>query len=236
LFPPVPTRVPTERTDATLAVAGLVVIHRDATPYDDLVNGSGRPALVASAVAGVSTLGLVWTRRFDASRVGAVVVVAAVVAGWALAQNPALLAGLTVEEAGASHDTLVAVIVAVVVGGAILSLAGRALRALVAGPAGPPDRRAWRQVLARHPRQYASRADGTGGGTPADRALRIPQRRRGGLGSRDRRSMPPGLRRHRLRSGGSARGSSTGRIALHLAISSAYLPIAVCDFRSATRA
>jgi cytochrome bd ubiquinol oxidase subunit II len=84
------------------------------------VNGSGRPALVASAVAGVSTLGLVWTRRFDASRVGAVVAVAAVVAGWALAQNPVLLAGLTVEQAGASHDTLVAVIVAVVVGGAIL--------------------------------------------------------------------------------------------------------------------
>jgi cytochrome d ubiquinol oxidase subunit II len=68
----------------------------------------------------VGTLGLVWTRRFEAARVGAVVAVAAVVAGWALAQNPVLLPGLTVEQAAASHDTLVAVIVAVVAGGAIL--------------------------------------------------------------------------------------------------------------------
>src|SRR4051794_41761005 len=47
-----------------MAVAGLVVIHHDAHPlYDGLVRGSGRPALVASAVAGVGTLVLVWTRR-----------------------------------------------------------------------------------------------------------------------------------------------------------------------------
>jgi cytochrome d ubiquinol oxidase subunit II len=104
-----------------MAVAGLVVIHQDAPPlYDGLVEGSGQPALVASAVAGVGTLGLVWTRRFEAARVSAVVAVAAVVAGWALAQNPVLLPGLTVERAAASHDTLVAVLVAVVAGGAIL--------------------------------------------------------------------------------------------------------------------
>jgi len=104
-----------------LAVAGLVVIHHDAHPlYDGLVKGSGRPALVASAVAGVGTLGLVWTRRFGAARFGAVVAVAAVVAGWALAQNPVLLPGLTIEQAAAPHDTLVALIVAVVAGGVIL--------------------------------------------------------------------------------------------------------------------
>jgi cytochrome d ubiquinol oxidase subunit II len=104
-----------------MAVAGLVVIHHDARPlYDGLTSGSGRPALVASAIAGVSTLALVWTRRFQAARFGAVVAVAAVVAGWALAQNPVLLPGLTVEQAAASHDTLVAVTVAVVAGGMIL--------------------------------------------------------------------------------------------------------------------
>jgi len=43
-----------------------------------------------------------------------------VVAGWALAQSPILLPGLTIKEAAASHDTLVAMIVAVVAGGAIL--------------------------------------------------------------------------------------------------------------------
>jgi cytochrome d ubiquinol oxidase subunit II len=104
-----------------MAMAGLVVIHQDAHPlYDGLVKGNGRPALVASAVAGVGTLVLVWTRRFEAARVGAVVAVAAVVAGWALAQNPVLLPGLTVEQAAASHETLVAVLVAVVAGGMIL--------------------------------------------------------------------------------------------------------------------
>ena len=104
-----------------MAVSGLIVIHHDAHPlYDGLVKGSGRPALVVSAVAGVGTLGLVWTRRFEAARYGAVVAVAAVVAGWALAQNPVFLSGLTVEQAAASHDVLVAVLVAVVAGGAIL--------------------------------------------------------------------------------------------------------------------
>jgi cytochrome d ubiquinol oxidase subunit II len=104
-----------------MAVAGLIVIHHDAHPlFEGLVNGNGRPALVASAVAGLGTLGLVWTRRFEAARYGAVIAVAAIVAGWALAQNPIFLPGLTVKQAAASHDTLVAVIVAVVAGGVIL--------------------------------------------------------------------------------------------------------------------
>jgi cytochrome d ubiquinol oxidase subunit II len=104
-----------------MAVAGLIVIHHDAHPlYEGLVNGSGRPALAASLVAGVGTFGLVWTRRFETARYGAVVAVAAIVAGWALAQNPVLLPGLTVKQAAASHDVLVAVIVAVVAGGLII--------------------------------------------------------------------------------------------------------------------
>jgi cytochrome d ubiquinol oxidase subunit II len=104
-----------------MAVAGLIVIHHDAHPlYDGLVNGSGRPALAASAVAGVATLGLVWMRRFEAARYGAVLAVAATVAGWALAQNPVFLPGMTVQQAAASHDVLVAVIVAVLAGGVIL--------------------------------------------------------------------------------------------------------------------
>jgi cytochrome bd ubiquinol oxidase subunit II len=104
-----------------MAVAGLIVIQHDAHPlYDGLVNGNGRPALVASLVAGVGTLALVWTRRFEAARYGAVAAVAAIVGGWALAQNPVFLQGLTVKQAAAPHDTLVAVIVAVVAGAVIL--------------------------------------------------------------------------------------------------------------------
>ena len=77
------------------------MLHHDAHPlYDGLVNGSGRPALVVSAVAGVATLGLVWRRRFEAARYGAAVAVAAIVAGWALAQKPVFLPGLTVAAGG----------------------------------------------------------------------------------------------------------------------------------------
>jgi cytochrome bd ubiquinol oxidase subunit II len=46
--------------------------------------------------------------------------VAAIVVGWALAQSPRFLPGLTVEQAAASHDTLVAVVVAVLAGAVVL--------------------------------------------------------------------------------------------------------------------
>ena len=42
------------------------------------------------------------------------------IAGWALAQSPVLLRGLTVRQAAAPHDTLVVVIVAVLAGAVIL--------------------------------------------------------------------------------------------------------------------
>ena len=45
--------------------------------------------------------------------------VAAIVAGWALAQSPIFLPGLTVKQAAAPHDVLVAITVAVL-GGAII--------------------------------------------------------------------------------------------------------------------
>jgi cytochrome d ubiquinol oxidase subunit II len=104
-----------------LAAAGLVVLHSDAHDlYRDLVAGAGLPPLIVSALAGLATLALVWSRRFEVARYAAAVAVAAIVAGWALAQNPILLPGLTVEQAAASHATLVAVVIAVVAGGLIL--------------------------------------------------------------------------------------------------------------------
>jgi cytochrome d ubiquinol oxidase subunit II len=104
-----------------LAVAGLVVLHSDAHGlYRELVTGRGLPALIVSAAAGVGTLALVVARRFEPARYSAAAAVAAIVAGWALAQEPQLLPGLTIHQAAAPHDTLVAVIVAVVVGGLIV--------------------------------------------------------------------------------------------------------------------
>jgi hypothetical protein len=78
--------------------------------------------LIVSVLAGSATLALVWLRRFEPARYTAAVAVAAIVAGWALAQSPEILPGLTVDEAAASHDTLVAVIVAVIGGGLLLAV------------------------------------------------------------------------------------------------------------------
>jgi cytochrome d ubiquinol oxidase subunit II len=63
---------------------------------------------------------LLWWKRYEASRYTAAIAVAAIIAGWALAQSPVFLEGLTVREAAAPRDTLVAVTVAVLGGAAIL--------------------------------------------------------------------------------------------------------------------
>jgi cytochrome d ubiquinol oxidase subunit II len=104
-----------------LAAGGLIVLHDDAHRiYHGLVEGRGLPALIVSALAGVATLSLVVTRRFEPARYSAAVAVAAIVIGWALAQAPQLLPGLTIHQAAASRDTLWAVVIAVVAGGLIV--------------------------------------------------------------------------------------------------------------------
>jgi cytochrome bd ubiquinol oxidase subunit II len=104
-----------------IALGGLAVLHADAHPlYRELIRGGALSALISSIVAGVLTLALVWSRRFEAARYTAAVAVAAIIAGWALAQYPVLLPGLTVAQAAAPHDTLVAIVVAVIAGGALL--------------------------------------------------------------------------------------------------------------------
>jgi cytochrome d ubiquinol oxidase subunit II len=104
-----------------LAIAGLAVLHSDAHRlYHHLVHGAGLIALAVSALAGLAALGLVWRRRYEPSRYAAALAVAAIVAGWGIAQQPTLLPGLTIQQAAAPHDTLVVVVVVVLAGGAIL--------------------------------------------------------------------------------------------------------------------
>jgi cytochrome bd ubiquinol oxidase subunit II len=104
-----------------LAVVGLLVLRADERElFDDLTSGAGRVAVLVSAAAGVCTLVLVRARRYEPARVSAAVAVAAVVAGWGLAQRPYLLPGLTVEEGAAGHATLVALIVSIAAGLVIL--------------------------------------------------------------------------------------------------------------------
>ncbi len=104
-----------------IALGGLVVLHADAHPlYERLLHSDALAGLIVSVLAGLATLELVRRRRFETARYTAALAVAAVIAGWALAQNPVLLPGLTVRQAAAPHDTLVAVVVAVLAGAVIL--------------------------------------------------------------------------------------------------------------------
>jgi cytochrome bd ubiquinol oxidase subunit II len=104
-----------------VALVGLLVMHSDAHfLYARLLHGSALAAVILSALAGLTTLALVAARRFEPARFSAALAVAAMIAGWALAQRPVLLKGLTVQQAAAPHDTLVVVVVAVIAGGLIL--------------------------------------------------------------------------------------------------------------------
>lgn len=104
-----------------IAFAGLLVVRSDAPSlWNGLITGVGLIAVAASAVAGLVTLILVWRERFDAARVSAALAVAAIIAGWAVAQRPEFLPGLTIEEAAAGRPTIIAVIVAVAIGAVVL--------------------------------------------------------------------------------------------------------------------
>ena len=104
-----------------LALVGLIVVHADAHRlWHGLTHGGGIAALVVSGLAGAATLMLVVTRRYELARAASALAVAAVVIGWAVAQRPYLLPGLTVSQAAAGHETLVAVVIAVVAGAVVL--------------------------------------------------------------------------------------------------------------------
>ena len=104
-----------------LALAGLLVIRVSARPlWDGLTSGLGLVLVVVSALAGVVTMVLVFAGRFGPARASAALAVAAVIAGWAAAQSPLVLPGLTVAEAAAGRSTLIATIVGVAVGAVVL--------------------------------------------------------------------------------------------------------------------
>ncbi|MEO7194417.1 MAG: cytochrome d ubiquinol oxidase subunit II [Pseudonocardiaceae bacterium] len=104
-----------------ISIAGLAVLRFDAAPlFDGLVHGPGLAAIIVSGLAGIATLLLVGRRNPMRARGTAALAVAAIIAGWALAQQPVLLPGLTVEQAAASNRTMLAVVIAVLGGAVIL--------------------------------------------------------------------------------------------------------------------
>jgi cytochrome bd ubiquinol oxidase subunit II len=141
-----------------LAIAGLIVEDHDAPRiYNGLTSGWGLAAVVVSGVAGLTSLGLAWTRRYGAARASAALAVAAILSGWAAAQRPDVLPGLTLSAAAAADSTMIAIIISIAIGAVILfpslallfrlSLAGRFDPAAIRRqkPAAGPDapRPAW---------------------------------------------------------------------------------------------
>jgi cytochrome d ubiquinol oxidase subunit II len=98
------------------------VVRSDARAlYDGLTSGWGLACVVASGLAGGATLALVWRGAYEPARFTGAAAVAAVVAGWWLAQRPYLLPdSLTLDRAAAPDATLAALAIGVLVGLAVL--------------------------------------------------------------------------------------------------------------------
>jgi cytochrome bd ubiquinol oxidase subunit II len=105
-----------------VALAGLFVVRSDARDlYDGLTSGGGLVMVIASGLAGLATIALVWAGRYGLARVTSAGAVAAIVVGWMLAQRPYVLPPkVTLEQAAASDATLSAVVIGVAAGMVIL--------------------------------------------------------------------------------------------------------------------
>ena len=115
------------RTLAVGAITGLVVfaallpLAHDAPTLASGLATRAAPLIVVSAVAGVTTLVLVGTRRFAVARATAAIAVAAVVSGWGVGQYPWLLVDeVTIAEAAGAPATLQALLVAVALAAVIV--------------------------------------------------------------------------------------------------------------------
>jgi cytochrome d ubiquinol oxidase subunit II len=103
------------------AIAGGIVVRSDARwIFDRLLDTPAVVSVGLSLLAGVGTLVLVLRWHLDAARVSAAVAVAALVGGWALAQNPVLLPGLTVRDAAAPDNVQTLLVISILAGGLIL--------------------------------------------------------------------------------------------------------------------
>ncbi|MDX6689406.1 MAG: cytochrome bd ubiquinol oxidase subunit [Solirubrobacteraceae bacterium] len=103
------------------AIAGALVVRSDARwLFDRLVDTPAVLSVAVSLLAGVATLLLVWRWKLGAARVSAAVAVVALVGGWALAQSPVLLPGLTVRAAAAPENVMVLLVVVILGGGLVL--------------------------------------------------------------------------------------------------------------------
>jgi cytochrome d ubiquinol oxidase subunit II len=104
------------------AIGGLLVVKSDAPDlYDGLTSGLGLVMVIVSALIGIATFGLIWTRRYEIARYTSGLAVGAVLVGWAAAQSPDFLPGqLSFEDAAAGNSTLIATLVAIALALAVI--------------------------------------------------------------------------------------------------------------------
>jgi cytochrome bd ubiquinol oxidase subunit II len=126
-----------------LAAAGLAVMHDDAPYIFDGLTGDGLPLVILSAFCGIAVLVLLYRGVRRGARPLAVGAVAAVIAGWGVAQWPYLLPEkLTISAAAAPSATLtgllvvfgVAVLIVLPAIGLLFTLAQRNLIEETTGP------------------------------------------------------------------------------------------------------
>jgi cytochrome d ubiquinol oxidase subunit II len=132
-----------------VAAAGLVLLHSDARFVFDGLTGDGLPLVILSVLCGIAVLLLLRRGARRGARPLAIGAVAAVIAGWGVAQNPYVLPQkLTIADAAAPSATLTSVLI--VFGVAVVlvlpsiallfTLAQRDLVAETSKPSPPPRR------------------------------------------------------------------------------------------------
>jgi cytochrome d ubiquinol oxidase subunit II len=96
-----------------LSLAALAELHSSNPALFDRLTGRALPLVVLTGVCGLAVLALLTAGRPRGTRVIAALGVAVVVWGWGVAQYPVLLPGTTVtlSNAGAPNDTLVALVI-----------------------------------------------------------------------------------------------------------------------------
>lgn len=108
-------------TTGAVVFAALVPLTRDAPTLSAGLTGRAAPLIIASALSGVATLGLLLRRRYAAARFAAVAAVGAVTSGWGVAQYPWLLVDeVTIRDAAGAPATIRALLVAVVLAAALV--------------------------------------------------------------------------------------------------------------------
>jgi len=104
-----------------VGLGGLFVLRADAPRLYAGLTGRALPVVGLSVLAGGAAIVLLIRRRYVAARVASALAVTTILIGWAVAQYPyLLLPGLTIAEAARGRPTLVAMLVALVVGALIV--------------------------------------------------------------------------------------------------------------------